>query len=258
MAQMLDELNTQRRGMQQQMQGEALAQVNELIAGLGEELPLGLTLFDPGWHQGIVGLVASRVKDVTHRPVIAFAPESEGAAMLKGSARSISGLHIRDVLAHVDARHPGMIKAFGGHAMAAGLSLDAAQLEPFRAALLASITIFLDGAAPRAEIRTDGELPADDLTLEFAQQLQALGPWGQRFDEPLFEGVFEVLEHRVVGGSHLKMTVRPQQGRQSIDAIAFGASPDDLHGPSARLLYRLDVNHFRERETCQLVVERIL
>lgn len=258
LAETLDELNRQRKELQADMQETATAQVDAILETLGDELPFSLCLYDPSWHQGIVGLVASRVKDAAHRPVVAFAPESEGADTLKGSARSVKGLHIRDVLAHVDAGHPGLIGAFGGHAMAAGLSLAAADLERFRDAFEASARQFLDDQAPRAERVTDGELSAAELNLDFARELHALGPWGQRFPEPVFEGSFEVVDQRVVGGAHLKMRLRPLDGHEPIDAIAFRTLPEDLGGKRrARFLYRLDVNHFRGEASVQLVIDHV-
>jgi len=256
----LDELNQQRKGMQDQMQSEAMEQVDELLRSLeGQALPPALCLYDASWHQGIVGLVASRVKDAVHRPVFAFAPESEGAPVLKGSARSVKGLHIRDVLAYVDARAPGLMKAFGGHAMAAGLTLASDALAQFERKLGEAIEVILDGAELQAEVWTDGPLPASDLSLDMALQLENLGPWGQRFPEPLFDGHFDVIDQRVVGGSHLKMIVRPLDGAEEIDAIAFNRMPADLPetGP-ARLLYHLGVNRWRNEESCQLMVERIV
>ncbi|MGB7453107.1 MAG: DHHA1 domain-containing protein, partial [Lysobacterales bacterium] len=225
----------------------------------GSELPAGLCLYDSAWHQGIVGLVASKIKDAVHRPVIAFAPESEGSDVFKGSARSVTGLHIRDVLARIDALHPDMIAAFGGHAMAAGLTLVADQLEPFKQSLTESIEYFLQGRTLSNEILTDGELSAADIELPFAELLSSLEPWGQHFPEPLFEGRFVVEESRVVGGSHLKMQLRPADGHARIDAIAFGRLPEDLpDSDTVKLVYKLDVNHFRGHKTCQLVVEQIL
>ncbi len=256
----LDELNHHRRARQEQMQSQALDQLKQLLASLeGAELPAGLCLYDEAWHQGIVGLVASRIKDAVHRPVLAFAPESDGSKVLKGSARSVSGLHIRDVLARIDALHPKMITAFGGHAMAAGLTLMTDQFEAFKAALLESIEFFLQGRTLDNEILTDGELSADDINLPFAELLRSLGPWGQHFPEPLFEGRFVVEEKRVVGGAHLKMQLRPVGGHGSIDAIAFGRLPEDLpDSDTTGLIYKLDINHFRGRKTCQLMVEQIL
>jgi len=260
MATELDELNHRRRARQAQMQQDALDQLKILLADLkGSELPPGLCLYDSAWHQGIVGLVASRIKDAVHRPVFAFAPESEGSEVLKGSARSVSGLHIRDVLARIDALHPKMITAFGGHAMAAGLTLELGQLETFKQALYESIEFFLQGRTLNNELLTDGDLPADDIELSFAEKLRDLGPWGQHFPEPLFEGRFVVEEKRVVGGAHLKMRLRPVDGHRSIDAIAFGRLPEDLpDSDTIGLVYKLDINHFRGNKTCQLMVEQIL
>lgn len=260
LASQLDSLNRQRRDLQEQMQAEAMQQVERLLERLsGSELPPALCLADDAWHQGIVGLVASRIKDQVHRPVVAFAPESGGAARLKGSARSIRGLHIRDALAWVDARHPGLMAAFGGHAMAAGLTLERERLPRFRSALQEAVTALLDGDKLAALTLTDGELGAGDLGLELARLFEDLGPWGQRFPEPLFEGWFEIIEQRIVGGSHLKMVVRPHGGGPAMDAIAFNRLPEQLpaQGP-ARLLYRLSVNRWRGEESCQLMVEDIL
>lgn len=256
----LDELNHHRKTRQKQMQQEAFDQLNRLLASLeGAELPPGLCLYDDAWHQGIVGLVASRIKDAVHRPVLAFAPESDGSDVLKGSARSVSGLHIRDVLARVDALHPGMIAAFGGHAMAAGLTLNLENLDSFKQALNESIGFFMQGRTLNNELLTDGELSPDDIKLSFAEQLRDLGPWGQHFPEPLFEGRFVVEDQRVVGGAHLKMRLRPVDGGGSIDAIAFGRLPEDLPATdTVGLVYKLDINHFRGNKTCQLMVEQIL
>jgi single-stranded-DNA-specific exonuclease len=206
-----------------------------------------------------IASVASRVKDAVHRPVIAFAPESAGADVLKGSARSVKGLHIRDVLALVEAMQPGLMMAFGGHAMAAGLSLQRENLQVFQQALQQAVIKALDGGQLEAEILTDGELSPQDIGLGLASQLQDFGPWGQRFPEPLFDGRFEVLEQRVVGGSHLKMKLRLQGARDSIDAIAFNHTSEDLPGGStARMLYRLDINRWRGSETCQLMIDQIV
>ena len=256
----LDELNHRRRARQEQMQQQALEQLKSLLENLkGTDLPSGLCLYDDAWHQGIVGLVAARIKDAVHRPVIAFAPESEGSDVLKGSARSVSGLHIRDVLARVDALHPKMIIAFGGHAMAAGLTLLKTTLEPFTAALHEAVEYLLQGRVLNNEILTDGELEPEDINLEFAQSLRSLGPWGQHFPEPVFTGRFVVEEQRVVGGAHLKMSLRPVGGRYPVDAIAFGTLPQDLPGTETTgFVYRLDINHFRGRKTCQLMVEQIV
>ena len=256
----LDALNRQRREMQEAMQDEAMRQVSALLESLERKpMPGALCLFNESWHQGIVGLVASRVKDAVHRPVIAFAPESEGARLLKGSARSVRGLHIRDALALVDSRRPGLLKAFGGHAMAAGMTLDRKNLPALRAEMNEAVHTLLDGEELGEEIFTDGELEGADLGLDLALQIEAHGPWGQRFPEPLFDGRFEIVERRVVGGAHLKMILQPSSGGREIDAIAFGRLPGDLPESGAvRFLYRLDVNRWRGRESPQLLVEHII
>ncbi|NNJ77964.1 MAG: single-stranded-DNA-specific exonuclease RecJ [Xanthomonadales bacterium] len=260
MAERLDRLNRQRRAMQDQMQQEAMVQLSAVLEALDTgDLPQALCLFDEQWHQGVVGLVASRVKDAVHRPVIAFAPEQEGASLLKGSARSVKGLHIRDVLALVDARQPGLMRAFGGHAMAAGLSLERERLSHFEEALSDAVRHQLDGEELHQEILTDGALSPPELQLVTALALEQAGPWGQRFPEPLFDGHFDVLERYVVGGSHLKMTVRHVEGGSPLDAIAFNRMPGDLPQSGAvRLLFRLGVNRWQGRETAQLQVEQIV
>jgi single-stranded-DNA-specific exonuclease len=174
----------------------------------------------------------------------------------------VRGLHIRDALAWVEARQPGLMRAFGGHAMAAGLSLEQQHLPAFRESLAAGVTAILDGAALSAEVWTDGELDGADVGLALASELEDLGPWGQRFPEPVFEGVFEVLDARVVGGAHLKLVLRGHGG-EPVDAIAFNRLPENLPGnlpgtASVRVLYRLAVNRWRGSESCQLVIEDIV
>ena len=258
-AQRLNEINTQRRTLQEDMQQQAQALTSEITRALqGAELPAGLCLHDHSWHQGIVGLVASRIKDTAHRPVIAFAPENPGASLLKGSARSIPGIHIRDVLAVVDAENPGMINAFGGHAMAAGLSLESDQLEFFEVAFNTALNAVMEPHHLENILMTDGELAPDELDLATAQILRNAGPWGQRYPEPLFEGWFEILDKRIVGEKHLKMTVQAA-GSDAIDAIAFFMLPSDLPGEGhrAHFVYRLDVNEFRGRQSVQLMIEHV-
>jgi single-stranded-DNA-specific exonuclease len=262
----LDSLNRQRRELQEDMQRQAFESVKALLEGLqGDALPAALTLHDESWHQGVVGLVASRIKDAIHRPVAAFAPEAAGSSLLKGSARSIRGLHIRDALAVVDARNPGLINAYGGHAMAAGLTLEEGRLRKFSNAFEAAVTEQLNGAEPVNEVRTDGELDPTDIGTDLALTLERSGPWGQRYPEPLFDGQFEVTEQRIVGQKHLKMKLRPIDGRESINAIAFNHLPEDLErasGPSGssciRMLYRLNVNRWQGSESCQLLVEHFV
>lgn len=259
LAQQLDELNLRRRSLQEQMQQDAIEKVNGLLATLEQgSLPPAVCLFDDAWHEGIVGLVASRVKDRTRRPAIVFAPESGSDEFLKGSARSVKGLHIRDVLAYMDSHQPGLITAFGGHAMAAGLTLPRERLGQFEDTLGEAVTAVLDGATLVDDLVTDGELSAQDLTLGFASQLEQMGPWGQKFPEPLFDGRFRVISSNVVGGSHLKMVVQSLDGSEPLDAIAFNRLPEDLpESDSVRLLYRLEINRWRGNESCQLRVEEL-
>ena len=260
----LDALNRQRRDLQEDMQREAMEAVKALLEQLkGDSLPSALVLFDKGWHQGVVGLVASRIKDVIHRPVVAFAPEEAGSERLKGSARSIRGLHIRDALAAVDAQNPGLMEAFGGHAMAAGLTMSSSGLDIFNSALESAVSDQLNGAEPINEIRTDGELEPKDIALGLALSLERSGPWGQRFPEPLFDGWFEIAEQRIVGQKHLKMSLLPVGGADEVDAIAFNKLPEDLERAaggrsSVRMIYKLDVNRWQGKQRCQLLVEHFV
>ena len=201
----LDRLNRERRELEARMREQAVSAVRNLRISEGE-LPPGLTLFDPGWHAGVVGLVASRMKDRLHRPVVAFAPASEDE--LRGSARSVAGLHVRDVLEAVATRHPGLIDRFGGHAMAAGLTLRRAALARFADAFADEVGRRLTPAQMQNVLETDGELSAAELTLETARAIESGGPWGQAFPEPVFEGEFTVADMRVVGERHLKLWLR--------------------------------------------------
>ncbi len=215
-------------------------------------------MFDPEWHPGVVGLVASKMKERLHRPVLAFAPAGPGASLLRGSARSIPGFHIRDALAAVDAAHPGLIPRFGGHAMAAGLSLEHAQLEAFKQAWQAQAARMLDDDMLQAEVLSDGELLPQEFDRFHAEALRDGGPWGQGFAEPLFDGVFEVLEWRTVGERHLKLSLRHPQRREPLAAIQFGGwqgtpPPRHLH-----LAYRLAPDDYRGGAAIQLLVEHAL
>ena len=253
----LSELNQERREIEQRMQAEALAAVSQLHLESRGVMAGSLCLFDESWHQGVVGLVASRVKDRVHRPVIAFARAEDGT--LRGSARSVAGVHIRDVLDAVAARDPGLLDRFGGHAMAAGVTLNSAKLERFAAAFTTEVDRWLDPSA-QGFIDTDGELAPEELTLVTALELRAAGPWGQAFPEPAFDGEFELLDCRVVGERHLKLRVRPLATGEALDAIAFGYIEDgqpDLSRGRARLAYRLDVNEYLGTRRLQLVVEHL-
>ncbi len=254
----LDDLNRDRRAIETGMQREALTLVDKIPLD-DDGLPWGLCLFDRQWHQGVVGLLASRIKDRVHRPVIAFADGGNGE--LKGSARSIRSLHIRDALDAVAARHPGLVTKFGGHAMAAGLSLREDRFEDFARAFDEEVRRQLTPAELEEEVWVDEPLGFAELSLANARLLRDAGPWGQHFPEPLFRGEFTLVEQRVVGEKHLKMLLGGSDGdTPPIDAIAFNAAAD-WHRPGAatvEVLYRLDLNVWRGRESPQLVIERIL
>lgn len=248
----LDAINRARRDVEADMQTTALKAVEAIDAGAG--LPACLCLHREDWHQGIVGLVASRVRERVHRPVFAFA--DEGGGRVKGSGRSIAGVHLRDVLAAVDAAAPGLIDKFGGHAMAAGLSLARERLPAFEAAVADAVAaMHPDVGRPLARL-TDGALPETCMTLDFAELLRTLLPWGQGCPEPVFEGRFEVRSSRVVGERHLKLMLA--SGTDSVEAIAFNQVDESLPavGERIEIAYRLDVNTWRDARRLQLVVEQ--
>jgi single-stranded-DNA-specific exonuclease len=254
----LDDLNADRKLIESGMQKEALQAVEKLHLE-EQSLPWGLCLFDPDWHQGVVGLLAARIKERFHRPVIAFAEGDSG--QLKGSARSIPGLHIRDALDAVAVNNPGLLSKFGGHAMAAGLSLARADFSAFSAAFDREVRRQLRVEDLEEDVLIDGTLETGDLNLVTAELLRDGGPWGQHFPEPLFRGQFQVVQKRVLGGKHLKFTLAAWDDPQLlVDAIAFNVAEEQL-GIEAEMvdfLYRLDVNVWRGRESLQLLIERIL
>jgi len=218
-----------------------------------------MTLYRSGWHQGVIGILASRIKERLHRPTIAFADGDPGE--LKGSARSIPGIHIRDILDAVAARNPGLITRFGGHAMAAGLTLPQASYEDFSAAFVAEVARHAEDVELQAVIESDGELTPEDFDLELASLLRFAGPWGQHFPEPAFDGRFQLVSQRLVGDKHLKMVLAPSGSSVMVDAIAFNVDLDRWPDDSAEqveLAYRLDVNEFRGSRTVQLVVEHLV
>ena len=252
----LAQLNQDRRELELQMQQDAMLAIEDMRAE-DPALPLGLCLFDETWHQGVVGLVASRVKDRVHRPVIALARAD--ANTLKGSARSVDGVHIRDVLDAVTVRHPALVEKFGGHAMAAGLTLRAAALEDFRAAFDAEVRRWMTIDDAIGIVHSDGPLSGRERTIQIARLLQAGGPWGQAFPEPVFDDCFQVRATRVVGERHLRLDLQDCDGGLC-EAIAFRHF-DDADAPEVRpdarveLAYRLDVNQYNGLEKVQLVVE---
>ncbi|GAA5194155.1 single-stranded-DNA-specific exonuclease RecJ [Ferrimonas gelatinilytica] len=254
----LDRLNGERREIEQGMQEEAVRALGRLDLA-GSELPWGVALYQGDWHQGVIGILASRIKEQFHRPVIAFA--DAGGGEIKGSARSIPGLHMRDLLEGIDSRHPGLILKFGGHAMAAGLSLQEHDFEHFSRLYDEAVRATLPESALTGELLSDGELPAPLLNLETAAMLRQAGPWGQNFPEPLFDGRFRILDQRLVGQKHLKLAIESECGAVQLDAIAFNV--DLTTWPNAgiqwvQLVYKLDVNHWRGRDSVQLLVEHLV
>ncbi len=257
LARRLDQLNAERRELQTRMQDQAERHLDALEEWMTDLRPGAYCLYNADWHQGIVGLVASRIRERVNGPVIAFAPGENG--MLKGSARSIDGINVRDVIAAISTKQPGLVEKFGGHAMAAGITLAEQGLESFREAFDVEISRYSEEIG-RPEITwTDGGLTSDDFSLDLAELIRRSGPWGQGFPEPVFDNQFEILDQRVVGGHHLKLELRPVSGRETVDAIAF--NQEELATQSADVcptfVYRLDVNIFRQRRSHQLVVEHI-
>jgi single-stranded-DNA-specific exonuclease len=257
----LEEFNQERRAIEARMQAEALAAVRCLRDPGPRALQRsGVCLFDPSWHQGVVGLVASRIKDRLRRPVIAFAIAGEES--LRGSARSVPGVHIRDVLDAIAARHPELISRFGGHAMAAGLTLERRRLDDFAEAFDEEVARWMKSMAGLDAVETDGELSVQEIALDTAHALRAGGPWGQAFPEPCFDGVFIVRNARVVGERHLKMWVEVPRTGRAFDAIAFNHIDEqatfEIPEGSVQLVYRLDVNEYQGERRLQLLVDHIL
>ncbi len=253
----LDALNQTRKEIEQGMQAEALT-LCEKLERSRETLPGGLAMYHPEWHQGVVGILASRIKERFHRPVIAFAPAGDGT--LKGSGRSIQGLHMRDALERLDTLYPGMMLKFGGHAMAAGLSLEEAQFEHFQQRFGELVTEWLGPSLLQGEVVSDGPLSVAEMTMEVAQLLRDAGPWGQMFPEPLFDGRFRLLQQRLVGERHLKVMVEPVGGGPLLDGIAFNVDTacwPDNGVREVQLAYKLDINEFRGNRSLQLIIDHL-
>lgn len=253
----LDALNQTRKEIEQGMQAEALI-LCEKLERSSETLPGGLAMYHPEWHQGVVGILASRIKERFHRPVIAFAPA--GAGTLKGSGRSIQGLHMRDALERLDTLYPDLMIKFGGHAMAAGLSLEEHKFEQFQQRFGELVTEWLDPALLQGEVISDGPLSAAEMSMEVAQLLRDAGPWGQMFPEPLFDGRFRLLQQRLVGERHLKVMVEPVGGGPLLDGIAFNIDTTcwpDNGVREVELAYKLDINEFRGNRSLQIIIDDI-
>ena len=255
MAAQLDEMNQDRKSIEQGMQREALAQLKDLTI---DSMPFGLCLFDAEWHQGVIGILASRLKERYFRPTFAFADAGEG--MLKGSGRSVPGFHIRDALSVVAAQHPDLISKYGGHAMAAGLTLPEANFTLFSQTFDAEVRRQLREEDLTGRLLSDGSLAVEEFHLELARALRNAGPWGQHFPEPLFHGVFQLVEQRIVGERHLKVVLKTECGSVKLDGIAFGIDREVWPNPTIRwveLAYKLDLNEFRGNETVQLMIAHI-
>ncbi|EDJ6537791.1 single-stranded-DNA-specific exonuclease RecJ [Salmonella enterica] len=253
----LDALNQTRKEIEQGMQAEALI-LCEKLERSSETLPGGLAMYHPEWHQGVVGILASRIKERFHRPVIAFAPAGDG--MLKGSGRSIQGVHMRDALERLDTLYPDLMIKFGGHAMAAGLSLEEHKFEQFQQRFGELVTEWLDPALLQGEVISDGPLSAAEMSMEVAQLLRDAGPWGQMFPEPLFDGRFRLLQQRLVGERHLKVMVEPVGGGPLLDGIAFNIDTTcwpDNGVREVELAYKLDINEFRGNRSLQIIIDDI-
>lgn len=253
----LDALNQTRREIEQGMQIEALALCDKLERST-DALPFGLAMYHPEWHQGVVGILASRLKERFNRPVIAFAPAGDG--ILKGSGRSIAGLHMRDALERLDTLNPGLMMKFGGHAMAAGLSLEESKFDEFRDKFAELVGEWLDPSHLEGVVWSDGELSARELTIDTAEMLRDGGPWGQAFPEPTFDGTFRILQQKLLKERHLKLMIEPVGGGPLLDGIAFNIDPTFWPDSSIRevqLAYRLDINEFRGNRSVQLIIEHL-
>ena len=256
-AQQLDEINHARRDIEADMKQQAEKLLDEMSLDDNANLPFGLCLFDEGFHEGVVGILASRIKDRWNRPVIVFAKTEDN--LLKGSGRSIKGLHIRDALDTVATQNPNLISKFGGHAMAAGLTIAADDYSLFTKAFDDEVRRHLCDDDLQGVVISDGELLESELTMNTADELRYAGPWGQTFQEPVFDGLFNIISKRIVGEKHLKLSLQPDGSSLEIDAIAFNTTDEEWSQDhlQAKVAYRLDVNVFRGRQSLQLMVEHI-
>lgn len=257
LARQLDQLNHARREIEDEMREQAMTSLDALQLDDKASLALGLCIYDPQWHQGVIGILAARIREQLHRPVIAFA--RCGNDEIKGSARSVPGFHIRDALDAVASQQPELLSKFGGHAMAAGLSLREQDLPAFQQAFDQQVRRHLGDDDLYEKIQSDGCLEGQDMSMQTARLLREGGPWGQGFPEPSFDGVFEVVQYRLLAEKHLKMVLRAEQNELCVDAIAFNASQKGwpLQPETVQLVYRLDINHYRGQASLQLMVEHM-
>ena len=256
-AEQLEQLNKDRKEVEAQMKNEAMSLLNDMQALDENHLSAGICLFEKYWHQGVIGILASRIKDRLHRPVVAFASADNGE--IKGSARSIPGVHIRDVLSEIAVTHPKVLSKFGGHAMAAGMSIKMHDYPVFALAFDEVVAKHLDAINLEQKVFSDGQLSEKQITLDFAEVLQESGTWGQAFPEPVFDGVFDVIQCRIVGKQHLKFVLRFPSSELLFDAIAFFVEkPEQWLGTrSINAAYQLDINEFRGNRTVQLMLKYI-
>jgi single-stranded-DNA-specific exonuclease len=257
LAMRLSELNRERRSLQADMESAAAAIVDKLLADRDGALPAALVVADPNWHAGVVGLVASRLAERLHRPTLALAPAAPGSPEWRGSGRSIAGFHLRDALVELDRVHPSMLVRYGGHAMAAGLTIDASQLPALAGSFETVADGLLDEAMRTRTVWTDGPLAANEFTLDLARAIEAAGPFGQAFAEPLFDNEFVVLQRRVLKDKHLKLRLRSgDAGSTPVDAIWFSAPQALLDATPARLrlLYQLAVERWQGIESVSVRV----
>ena len=256
-AQQLDEINYARRDIEADMKQQAMAILDNMHLGENKSLPFGLCLFDENFHEGVVGIIASRIKDQWNRPVIVFAKTDDG--MLKGSGRSIKGFHLRDALDAVASKTPALITKFGGHAMAAGLTISESDYELFTQSFDEEVRRHLNEDDLHGVIMSDGELLSSEFSMTTAEELRFAGPWGQTFQEPIFDGVFNIINKRIVGEKHLKLSLQPEDSKLEIDAIAFNVTDEDWSPKlrKAKVAFRLDVNVFRGNKSLQLMVDYI-
>lgn len=254
----LDAMNKTRRVIQEDMQNIALNDPRFAAWQDGETLPWSVCLYDSRWHQGVIGVLAGRIKERFHRPAIMFADANAGE--IKGSARSVAGLHIRDALDSIAAQHPHILNKFGGHAMAAGLTIQREHFEQFVKLFEQEVQLWLDEADVDAVLLSDGELPVEILSLETAEQLRAAGPWGQRFPEPVFDGVFKIINQKLVGEKHVRLRVAALDDKSFFDAMAFNVDVEQWSptvGDYVHLAYRLDVNEYNGQRSVQLLVQGV-
>lgn len=253
----LDKYNRERKSVQAGMQEEAETYLHGIAELEQGEMPFGVCLYDAGWHQGIVGVLAGRIKEMINRPVIIFAAAGEG--LLKGSGRSISGIHLKDVLEALAAKHPGLMERFGGHAMAAGLTIKESRYGEFRGLFDEEVGRITAGRIPGAEIVTDGDLDPGDLSLDLAREIENAGPWGQGFPEPLFDDEFTVTDARTVGERHLKLKLLLHGAQTPVDAISFNTDPDavDIGAENIRFVYQLAVDDYNNNLKPQLIIRHI-